>query len=442
MVFGFVGLIFAYISEFFYMGLYKRPEILNSSLCRFYVSNFRWVIFIFALGNYIFLSPLNENQRVNWSLINLIVFFVICLIPYQSFKINPYGESEGEHKYDTYKANYIYFSTDYEKLNPFTRKDGYTKYFKKIINDEIIEPSEGERIIFNLQNKNEINSYLRTKRHLEYYIASQELNNLYMKNKNDAKIQYMFGSSGENKENLVIGGIKNLFMESSELNEEEITSKKLDEIKNMKDTLLSFSTTNTGICNALIFLGEKNNINDEFDNYHFNPWKAEWIYTQKYKKKRKEMIHKIRTSMDYRGEISDDEDSIVKFDDKRDFINEKIKQMNDLYLKRRESVRHKTEEKDETDKPMINNTELTTGEVSNSNLRLSTNTQNTNNSPQQNIISESNQRLSIKDIFEKKKNNNLKEESNINTSENKILSEPKLFNQDNILNISNNNQKK
>jgi hypothetical protein len=42
MIFGFGALIFAYISEFFYIGLYKRPEVLNSSLCRFYVSNFKW----------------------------------------------------------------------------------------------------------------------------------------------------------------------------------------------------------------------------------------------------------------------------------------------------------------------------------------------------------------------------------------------------------------
>ena len=35
MVFGFFGLLITYISEYFYVGKYKRPEILNSKLCKY-----------------------------------------------------------------------------------------------------------------------------------------------------------------------------------------------------------------------------------------------------------------------------------------------------------------------------------------------------------------------------------------------------------------------
>ena len=100
----------------------------------------------------------------------------------------------------------------------------------------------------------------------------------------------MFGESNENKQGFSLAGLKNIIMDKSELNEERMTSKDIDAIRDMKDTLLAFSTTNTGICNALIFLGEKNNINDEFDNYHFNPWKAEWLFTPKYKEKRNDYL--------------------------------------------------------------------------------------------------------------------------------------------------------
>ena len=425
MIFGFVALIFAYFSEYCYIGLYKRPEILNSSLCRFYVSNFRWVIFIFALGNYIFLGMIHDKQRKNWSLINLIVFFVVCIIPYQACKINPYGESEGEHKYDTYKANFIYFSTDYEKLNPFTRIKGFTKYLNKIIADGIIDPVEGNRLLYNLQNTNEMNSYLRVKRHLDYYIASQELNNLYMQNKNDTKIQYMFGKRNEIKRGFTLGGIKNLIMESSDLKEEKMTSKDIEAIRHMKDCLYSFSTTNTGICNALIFLGEKNNINDEFENYHFNPWKAEWIYTPEYKRKRKHMIRQIRASMDYRGEISDDEDSIVKFDDKRDFITEEMKKLNDeLNLKKKQSASMKEqEEKDMTDRPMINNAELTTGEV---NTRLRSSIHSSGKSPRKNSGEDSLNKLNIKEST-KDKNDLENINNNVTTSGNILIPDPNLF---------------
>jgi hypothetical protein len=444
MIFGLLGLILAYVSEFLYIGFYKRPEILNSQLCRFYVSNFKWAIFIFALGNYIFLGSLNKNQRVNWSLFNLIFFFVLSVIPYQAFKINPIGESEGEHKYDTYSNNFIYFSTDYEKLNPFTRKKAYTKYFQKIIDLKIIDPTEGKRIIKKVQNTNEMTAYLSARRHLDYYTASQELNNIYMKNKNELKIQYMFGESNENKQGFSLTGLKNIIMDKSELNEEKMTSKDIDAIREMKDTLLAFSTTNTGICNALIFLGEKNNINDEFDNYHFNPWKAEWIFTPEYKMERKAMIHKIRSSMDYRGEISDDEDSIVKFDDKKDSINEVIKKLNDKYLKKRESVNVSKNEKDEKDQPMINNAELTNVEVNNNKLKLSkkTDTQESKGTNLRNSQSDSNQRLSLKEIVDKNNKNIAQSENNINTSESKLITDSNLFPKDTDLNLQKFNQQK
>ena len=73
-IFGFFGLLFTYISELFYIGLYKRPEIINSKLCKVYVSNFKWVAFIFSIGNNIFIGWMSETKKVNWSLINLIVF--------------------------------------------------------------------------------------------------------------------------------------------------------------------------------------------------------------------------------------------------------------------------------------------------------------------------------------------------------------------------------
>ena len=437
MIFGFAALIFAYLSEFLYISFYKRPEILNSQLCRFYVSNFKWTIFIFALGNYILLSMVNENQRKNWSLINLIVFFVLGLIPYQSFKVNPIGISEGTYKYDTYSNNFIYFSTDYEKLNPFSRKKAYTNYFQKLIDSEIIDPTEGQRIIKKVQNTNEITAYLRGRRHLNYYIASQELNNIYMKNKNEQKIKFMFSENEENKVGFSLGGLKNLIMETSELKEDKMTSKDIELIKEMKDHLYSFSTTNTGICNALIFLEEKHNINDEYDTYNFNPWKAEWLYTPQYKKKRKQMIHTIRSSMDYRGEISDDEDSIVKFDDKKDYVNEKIKQLNDAYLKKKDSMMASKigEKKEEDDKPMIDNAELTTGDVGNIKLRISRNTHTSGSI--RNSFSEANSKIHINDVIEKDNPKTVNNSNTINLSENnQMLREINLFPKGNIVNYN------
>ena len=363
MVFGFAGLLFAYISEFFYVGLYKRPEVLNSKLCIFYISHFKWAIFIFALGNYIFLSPLNQHQRTNWSLINLIVFFVLALIPIHSIKIDTIGMSEAESKKDTYRDSFIYFSTDYEKLCPFTRKEAYTKYFRKLINKKIVDKNEGERIINKLQNTNEMAAYIKTKKHIDNYCASQQLNNIYMKNKNERKIKYLFGEEKKDNSVLGLGFIKNLILTESTKTEKIEDQKNIDSILHMKDLLYFFSTTTTGISNALIFLDERKNVINNLDYYNYNPWKADWIYSKEYKNKRKDLIHNIRNHMDYKGEVSDDEDSIIKYDETQDELSEQVIKYN------RESI--KVEEEPNVvydDKPMIFNDEIATGKVNSDNI--------------------------------------------------------------------------
>ena len=357
MIFGFAGLLFTFISEFFYVGLYKRPEVLNSKLCKFFIYNFKWSVFIFALGNYIFLSPISKSHRLNWSLINLILFFVLSLIPYETIRVNTVGISESESKRDKYKDSYIFFSTDYEKLCPFTRKEAYTNYFTKLINEKIINRFYGAKIISNIKNKNEMAEFIKTKRHLDYYCASQQLNNLYMKNKNTKKIKYMFGDENtiKNNESLTLSRIRKSKLASSFIKEK----KNYDTIRQMKDIFYSFYTTNTGISNALIFLDEKRNIINNLDFYNYNPWKADWIFTRKYKKERSGMIQLIREDMDYKGEVSDDEDSIIKYDETQDQLNEQIRKFNRKSIAFEQRPNIKTE-----DKPMINNQEINTGNVS------------------------------------------------------------------------------
>ena len=361
MIFGFFGLLFTFISEFFYVGLYKRPEVLNSKLCKFYIYNFKWSIFIFSLGNYIFLSPISKSHRLNWSLINLILLFVLCLIPYETIRVKTIDISESESKRDTYKDSYIYFSTDYEKLCPFTRKTAYINYFQKLVDDKIINRFYGAKIILNIQNKNEMTEFIKTKRHLDYYVASQQLNNIYTKNKNLKIIKYIFGDEQSENDNksLTLSRLKSIILTSSYKTEANCD---YNSIRQMKDLLYSFYTTTAGISNALIFLDEKRSIINNLDFYNYNPWKADWIYTKAYKKERSDMIHKIRKEMDYKGEVSDDEDSIIKYDETQDQLNEQIRKFN----RRSIAFEAKPNAKDQ-DKPMINNSEIITGKINKNN---------------------------------------------------------------------------
>ena len=87
-VFSFVGLLLSYFLEIVHLGFYKRPEILNSRLCKCFVYNFKIAMVVFAIGNYVFLNDVDKHSDINWSLINLILFIIIAFIPYDSIKFN------------------------------------------------------------------------------------------------------------------------------------------------------------------------------------------------------------------------------------------------------------------------------------------------------------------------------------------------------------------
>ena len=70
------------------------------------------------------------------------------------------------------------------------------------------------------------------------------------------------------------------------------------------------------------------------------------------------MIRKIRSSMDFRGEISDDEDSIIKYDETQDELSESIIKYNRSSINSEERPNYIYD-----DKPMIFNREIVTGKI-------------------------------------------------------------------------------
>ena len=97
---------------------------------------------------------------------------------------------------------------------------------------------------------------------------------------------------------------------------------------------------------------------NNLDNYNYNPWKADWIFTKEYKMKRSDMIKEIRKEMDYKGEVSDDEDSIIKYDETQDQFNDLVRQFN-----RRSIAMEAKPNAINEEKPMIDNKELISGKV-------------------------------------------------------------------------------
>ena len=78
----FLGLLLGYhLEKFNFCHMYKRPEMLNDQLCKIYINVFITVLFVSGIGDYIFKYDVYHNSV--WSIINIIVFGVLIIIPYQ-----------------------------------------------------------------------------------------------------------------------------------------------------------------------------------------------------------------------------------------------------------------------------------------------------------------------------------------------------------------------
>ena len=186
-VFCVVALILCYFFEIFYLGFYKRPELLNSRLCKFFIQNFKVVISVFCIGNYVFLSSINEHYRKGWSIINLIIFIVIAFIPYHSFRLNFLGTTEGEASKGSYDDYALMFPTDYEKENPLTKKRGMIKHFNKLREMNLIDKYQCEYLIKNLQKENTMDNYYNTSRNVGKILSSYEFQRQFVKLKRKYK---------------------------------------------------------------------------------------------------------------------------------------------------------------------------------------------------------------------------------------------------------------
>ena len=183
-IFSFVALILTYFLEIYYLGFYKRPELLNARLCKFFIQNFKIAISIFCIGNYIFLGSI---RKYNWSFINFIVFIVIAFIPYHSIKINLIGTTEGETSKGSYEEYYLMFPTDYEKQNPLTKKSAMIKYFKKLEELHLIDKFQSQFLINDIQKESTMDNYYKTSKNISNVLNSYEFQRQFVKFKRKYK---------------------------------------------------------------------------------------------------------------------------------------------------------------------------------------------------------------------------------------------------------------
>ena len=186
-VFGLVSLVLSYFLETYYLGFYKRPEVLNARLAKFFIKNFKFVIMVFFIGNYIFFSSINVHHKFNWALFNLIFFLVVAFIPYNDININLLGITEGSAKKGAYEDYELMFPTDYEKQNPLTKKKAMIKYFKKLSKMSLIDKYQSNYLIKNTNEESFMESYYKTSKNIGNILNSYEFQRQFIKSKKKYK---------------------------------------------------------------------------------------------------------------------------------------------------------------------------------------------------------------------------------------------------------------
>ena len=143
-VFSICGLFLGFYLEKYNIGhRYKRPEMMNETICKFYAHFFEVNFLVLALGDYIFLQ---EKYRIDyWPFINLAIFFILLIIPYGEYlSFNFIGKNQSQIINKNYDDVFFTFYNDYERINPFTRKMGTINYLKRLREKDYITEEEFE----------------------------------------------------------------------------------------------------------------------------------------------------------------------------------------------------------------------------------------------------------------------------------------------------------
>ena len=186
-VFSFVGLLLSYFLEIVHLGFYKRPEVLNSRLCKCFIHHFKVVIGVFAVGNFVFLRDVEKHYDIDWSLINLILFIIIAFIPYHEIKFNLLGVTEGEITKGSYDEYELMFPTDYEKQNPLTKKAAMIKYFKLLRKSNLIDDIQNEYLTNRIKKESAMVNYYKTSKNVGNILNYYEFQNQFVRLKKKYK---------------------------------------------------------------------------------------------------------------------------------------------------------------------------------------------------------------------------------------------------------------
>jgi hypothetical protein len=111
--------------------------MLDEKICYFYADFFIVILFVGGIGDYIFLHDIYDKNV--WSLINIIIFGVLIIIPYSKFfSCNFVGINKSQYKNFPLSKVYFTFYNDYQRQNPLTKRIGLLNYLSELKKEEYL----------------------------------------------------------------------------------------------------------------------------------------------------------------------------------------------------------------------------------------------------------------------------------------------------------------
>ena len=211
-----LGFILGYwLEKYNFSNMYKKPEMLNRQIVEFYSNYFVLILFVYGVGDYIFLNDVYEKKT--WSLVNIIVFGVMIILPYhQLLSIDYLKFEESQIHEKEYNDKYVDFLNDYERANPMTKKEGEMRYVEQLEKKHKINKKEGERRKKRIKEENALRYYNN---------YNNQVNNLniplndFLADKGQENINFIIVKGEELKEDNNVDSINNLKLNDNEEND-------------------------------------------------------------------------------------------------------------------------------------------------------------------------------------------------------------------------------
>ena len=162
-LFSLVGFLLTYfVEKYNFIHGYKRPEMLNEKLGEFHFNFFISIIVSYGIGNYFFTKGLFLKD--SWPFIIIIIFCILSIIPYTKPITYYFNSNKDFDDVNSKPINDIYFSffNDYQRQNPFTKKEGMYFYIHELKNKGYISKFIYDILIKNVEKINVMEIYYNT----------------------------------------------------------------------------------------------------------------------------------------------------------------------------------------------------------------------------------------------------------------------------------------